>query len=356
KDSYRGRAAGAHATLISDSDHSVFTQNGSLNSFSLRSELSDCHFALVEGHKTLAAPKIIVVDEQGEILKWIQDGTVLNVHALVVSDKSKFQLYPSQFGFQEGGRGEVPKRASSTLQATSPMTNALENQNPMGIPGNVPIFERDDLEGIAKYVLNFVLNKASQAPLYGLVLAGGKSSRMGQDKGALQYHGQSQGQYLYKLLAQYCTKTFVSCRNDQESSSHLRELPQIHDRVIDMGPAGGILSAMLTYPEARWLVMACDLPLVDDHHIQHLILNSHPLSLVSGHVDLEGLPEPLSAIYRPEFKHKLFHFFGLGIQCPRKMLLNSLFHPLNNPDVGKLLNANTPEDYADVLQKIGATS
>ena len=280
----------------------------------MRSEITDCHLALVVGHKTVTAPKIIVVDEQGEILKWIQDGTVLDVHALVVSDKSKFQL-----------------------------------------PGNVPIFERDDLEGITKYVLNFVLSKASQAPLYGLVLAGGKSSRMGQDKGALQYHGQSQGQYLYKLLAKYCTKTFVSCRNDQESSSHLRELPQIHDRVIDMGPAGGILSAMLTYPEARWLVMACDLPLVDDHHIQHLILNSHPLSLVSGHVDLEGLPEPLSAIYRPEFKHKLFHFFGLGIQCPRKMLLNSLFHPLNNPDVGKLLNANTPEDYAHVLQKIGAT-
>ncbi|OFZ16456.1 MAG: molybdopterin-guanine dinucleotide biosynthesis protein B [Bdellovibrionales bacterium GWA2_49_15] len=314
KDSYRGRAAGAHSSLISDPCHYVFTQNGLMNIFSLRSDLSDCHFALVEGHKTIASPKIVVVDEQGEILKMIQDGSVVNVHAFVVSSKAKFQL-----------------------------------------PLDVPTFQRDDLEGIAQYVMNVVTEKANKAPLYGLVLAGGKSSRMGKDKGALSYHGETQGQFLYKLLAKYCDKTFVSCRNDQMSSPHLRELPQIHDRVIEMGPAGGILSAMLTYPEARWLVMACDLPLVDEAHIQHLIENAHPLALVSGHVDEEGLPEPLSAIYRPEFKQKLFSFIGLGVQCPRKMLLNSLFHPLTNPNVEKLLNANTPEDYASVLAKMGVT-
>ncbi|MBI2522326.1 MAG: bifunctional molybdenum cofactor guanylyltransferase MobA/molybdopterin-guanine dinucleotide biosynthesis adaptor protein MobB [Bdellovibrio sp.] len=311
KDSHRGRSAGAHAVLISDPNHYAFTQNGSLNAFSLREEIANCHFALVEGHKTVSAPKIIVVDEQGEILKWIQEGTVTNVQAFIVSDKTKFRL-----------------------------------------PDDVPTFHRDDLEGIAQYVFNIILEKANKAPLYGLVLAGGMSSRMGQDKGALSYHGQTQGEYVYQLLAKYCSKTFVSCRPDQENADHLRALPQIHDRVMNLGPAGGILSAMLTYPEARWLVMACDLPLVDDQHVQHLIENSHPLALVSGHVDADGLPEPLSAIYRPEFKQKLFQFLGHGIQCPRKMLLNSLFHPLSNPDINKLMNANTPEDYSTILQKL----
>mgnify|MGYP001607758307 CR=1 FL=1 len=54
------------------------------------------------------------------------------------------KVYPSQFGFQEGGRGEVPKRASSTLQATSPMANALENQNPKGIEEETELLDNEE--------------------------------------------------------------------------------------------------------------------------------------------------------------------------------------------------------------------
>ena len=52
--------------------------------------------------------------------------------------------------------------------------------------------------------------------LYGLILAGGKSSRMQTDKGELQYHETTnQRTYLYKMLNLFCNKTFVSCRNEQ---------------------------------------------------------------------------------------------------------------------------------------------
>ncbi len=308
--------AGPAARPLIEKLISKFTPQYKVTGLKRDPQISDYHFALLEEPQSITAPKIIVLDddEQGEILKLIQDGTVVNVHAFVVSPKIKLPL-----------------------------------------PAGVPTFAHDDLDGLAKYVLDFVFEKASKAPLFGLVLVGGKSSRMGQDKGALSYHGETQVQFLYKLLAKYCTKTFVSCRNDQEQSSHLQGLPQIHDSVTSTGPAAGILSAMMAYPEARWLVMACDLPLVDDQHLQHLITNAHPFALVSGHVDAQGLPEPLSAIYRPEFKHKLLHFFERGIKCPRKMLLNSLFQPLANPNIDKLTNANTPEDYTNILQKIGVT-
>ena len=53
------------------------------------------------------------------------------------------------------------------------------------------------------------------APLFGLVLAGGASTRMQQDKAALAYHGKPQLNWAYDLLADLCAATFISVRPDQ---------------------------------------------------------------------------------------------------------------------------------------------
>ncbi|MCB1934435.1 MAG: molybdenum cofactor guanylyltransferase, partial [Nitrosomonas sp.] len=98
-------------------------------------------------------------------------------------------------------------------------------------------------------------------PLYGLILAGGKSTRMGCDKGALVYHnGKDQVRYLYDVLSQFVAQVFVSVRGKQRSQSHLQGYNVIEDvRNID-SPLNGILSAMDRFPEAGWLVVAVDMP------------------------------------------------------------------------------------------------
>ena len=53
--------------------------------------------------------------------------------------------------------------------------------------------------------------------LNGLVLAGGKSTRMGKDKGQISYHGIPQSTYLYNLLKDICDNTFLSIREDQQN-------------------------------------------------------------------------------------------------------------------------------------------
>ncbi len=103
----------------------------------------------------------------------------------------------------------------------------------------------------------------SKNRLYGLVLAGGKSRRMGQDKALLARGEQSQLAYVVHLLKEQIDRVFVSARAEQKNEAERSQFEQIIDRYQDMGPIAGILSAMDEYPDVDWLVVACDLPNVD---------------------------------------------------------------------------------------------
>ena len=100
--------------------------------------------------------------------------------------------------------------------------------------------------------------------IHGLVLAGGKSRRMGSDKALLMQDGQSQLSRAVALLERHLPKVFVSARQDQAGEVERSKFEQIIDRYDDMGPIAGILTAMDNDPTVSWLVLACDLPNVDD--------------------------------------------------------------------------------------------
>ena len=92
--------------------------------------------------------------------------------------------------------------------------------------------------------------------LFGLVLAGGESRRMGHDKALLQRGGQSQLSYLASLLGHCTERVFVSARSDQLNDPERGRFATIADRYEGIGPIAGILSAMDAYPDADWLVVA----------------------------------------------------------------------------------------------------
>src|SRR5690349_4297820 len=93
------------------------------------------------------------------------------------------------------------------------------------------------------------------APLFGLVLAGGKSERMGVDKAALEFHGKPQLVWAYELLSQVCDRTFVSVRPDQADDPVRARLPQIVDLQPGIGPIAGISAAFTRHPDSAWLVL-----------------------------------------------------------------------------------------------------
>jgi molybdopterin-guanine dinucleotide biosynthesis protein A len=192
-----------------------------------------------------------------------------------------------------------------------------------------------------------------QNNIYGLVLSGGKSTRMGTDKGKLKYHGIPHRNYLYDLLSIKCERTFLSIRKSQQQEID-KEIDIIIDNDQYRGPFNGILSAHNSFPEVSWFVIACDLPFLDKETIQLLIKKRNPNKMATVYATNKSkLPEPLCAIWEPEGLIKAKEWLvNAQSSCPRKFLMNSdieLVFP-ENDDV--LFNANSKTDYQQALTKL----
>ncbi len=189
--------------------------------------------------------------------------------------------------------------------------------------------------------------------LYGLILSGGKSTRMGSDKGLLVYHGKPQREYLFELAAQFCDAVYYSVREDQLDSFPVNA-PVIMDRDEYRGPFNGILSAHEKHPEVAWLVLACDVPLLDAKGLWELVHGRNTTKYATAFSTKDsGLPEPLIAIWEPmalrASKTYLETAKGSG---PRKFLMNADIQLVEPSLEEQLYNANSKEDYQLVKEKL----
>ena len=190
-------------------------------------------------------------------------------------------------------------------------------------------------------------------PLYGLVLAGGESRRMGRDKALLDRQGRSQLEYLYSLVDGFAERTFVSARASQAAEAQRSRFPQIVDCYEGMGPVAGILSAMEKYPGADWLIVACDLPNVDADTLGHLLANRSALQPFTAYRSShDGLPEPLCAVYAAGSDAIVREFVADGVHCPRKIMIRSDTCLLEQPDPRALDNVNTPDDLESSILEV----
>jgi len=188
------------------------------------------------------------------------------------------------------------------------------------------------------------------APLYGLVLAGGRSTRMQRDKATLAYHGRTQLEWAMDLISPFVERAFVSVRPDQTQDPIRAKFPQIVDRQDNLGPIAGIMSAQAEHPDVAWLVLACDLPFLDAATLKHLVWarqEDRPATAYRSSHD--GLPEPLCAIYEPSSREAIAAYVATGKNCPRKFLIRSEAHLIEEPNPRALDNVNTPEEYGSAM-------
>lgn len=305
KDTHTMWNGGAFEVLISDQQHFAHVQRKNLGAFDARSSLISADILLIEGYKDLEIPKIIVCDEQDKILDVFKDKKE-NILGVVTSNT-------------------VRLRALSTVRCA----------------------HRDDINLIWSWIKNEFENKIRSTPLQGLVLCGGKSTRMHRDKALLGYHGKTQARFVYELLEQRCNNVFLSSRPGQLAGSDSERLPQIHDEFLDMGPLGGILTAMKKYPASSWVVAACDLPYLTQELLDTLLLKRNPYKFATCFKGWKEKPEPLFAVYEPKSYFRLLQGLGLGYQCPRSILMNSSIEELSLPNSNSLTNVNTLAEFEE---------
>ncbi len=186
--------------------------------------------------------------------------------------------------------------------------------------------------------------------LKGLVLTGGKSTRMGEDKSSMNYHGVPQYEYMADMIRPFCQEVFLSVRSDQNIDS---KYVKITDRFLDLGPYSGILSAFMTDPEAAWLVIAIDLPLLNIKEVQHLIQNRNSGKVATAFLNSDtGFPDPLCTVWEPRAYQRLLNFLSMGHSCPRKVLINSEIALINPLHQESLRNVNTQDERTEVLKQL----
>jgi molybdenum cofactor guanylyltransferase len=180
------------------------------------------------------------------------------------------------------------------------------------------------------------------APLYGLVLAGGKSSRMGRDKGLIEFHGKPQREFLFDLLGRFCERVYTSAYRGQEVPVRLNPIIDMYD----LGsPLNGILTAFEKFPDVAWLIIAVDMPRVNENVIADLIRHRKPEKIATCFFHItENFPEPLLTVWEPAAHIELLKFVAQGSISPRDFLHRHAVELVYPADDSIFLNVNSPDE------------
>lgn len=299
----------------------------------------------------------IVLDDNGRVifstdsaLHGALHGTLQNVYDGVVVNGQHFEAAAQIIICDKKKLQSVRNRKSQITNAIAlfqPFEETVDEeyfelaQNP-----DIPVLK--NIEALAEFLRNYWVRKSE---IRMLILAGGKSTRMGEDKAFISYHNIPQWKYLKQLANDLSIPVSVSCRSDQFSLFNDTEI--ITDALQSNGPAVGIYSAMKAYPDATWLVVACDMPLVSKSDIEYLLSQRDSTAFASAFFNEEKKwPEPLFTLWEPRARIVLWNALEGEKTCPRKLLTQlqpKLISPLNKE---VLLNVNFPEEKREIEKNI----
>jgi molybdopterin-guanine dinucleotide biosynthesis protein A len=303
------------------------TSSGNVNKFQQRLDFAQYDYVFINGNHYQGAKQILILDEAKEasVLKRLAQ---LDNIQFVVKLNSKTEYF--DFLVEK-----YPQIKNSTC------------------------YTIDEVDAIADHINNLIQEKI--APVKGLVLVGGKSTRMGQDKSELNYFGKPQKQVAKELLENNNLETYYSVRSFHQAQGNNErtnvissevEKSQIPDTFYNLGPFGGICSAFQKNPNTAWFVLATDVPFVNDEVIQLLLKHRNPSKTATA---IKGkskdFVEPLITIYEPKAYPILLQYLAQGYSCPRKMLINSDVEIIEIDD-NLIRNINTPEEFIEAKNEI----
>lgn len=180
-------------------------------------------------------------------------------------------------------------------------------------------------------------------PVWGCVLIGGRSSRMGTPKHLIELGGQSWVERTVAVLGQVVEQVVVAGGGELPPS--LRTLPRVADIAELGGPLAGILAVLRAYPAVSWLVVACDQPDMHPDALRWLLSSRAPGVLaVLPDIAGNGRVEPLLAYYDQAMRPVLEEMAASGHRrMNRLQSVAGVISPCPPAHLhGSWLNINTP--------------
>jgi molybdopterin-guanine dinucleotide biosynthesis protein A len=183
----------------------------------------------------------------------------------------------------------------------------------------------------------------------GVVLAGGKSVRLGRDKAAEIFSGQNLLGRTVGLLSQVASEVVVSGRDPAALGV---DVPWFPDAVSGKGPAGGILTALESYGRPI-LAVSCDLPFLDEQTLRRLLharKQRHPDVLLTTYRRTDsGFIESLVAVYEPGGAPLLRRAIAAGVNRLFSVFTENLrlhldYDPSDAITAKPFFNVNYPRD------------
>jgi molybdenum cofactor guanylyltransferase len=197
----------------------------------------------------------------------------------------------------------------------------------------------------------------------GIVLCGGKSTRMGTPKATLPFGPETMLQRVIRLLGTVVSPIVVVAAREQV----LPELPGdviiTRDEREARGPLEGLRAGLRALPDSVGMayVTSCDVPLLVPDFVTRMfeLLGDHDIAVM----EIDGFRHPLSAVYRrntlPQVESllaqdKLRPGFLFDAVHTRRVLPEEMVSA--DPALRTLRNLNTPEDYLEALQDAGLSA
>ncbi len=184
--------------------------------------------------------------------------------------------------------------------------------------------------------------------LTGIILAGGKSSRMGKDKGLCKFNGKTLVSYAIDTLKPLCGNLLISANHFPEKYQQFN-IPVISDEIKNIGPMGGIYTCIKHSTTQHNLVLSCDTPFVGTILLRHLLnrVNNEQVVAPAHHT---FLIEPLSTYYATNVLNEIkqaidennFKLIDLFKKIRFKSVLMDKLLPFKADH--SFLNINRPED------------
>jgi molybdopterin-guanine dinucleotide biosynthesis protein A len=195
---------------------------------------------------------------------------------------------------------------------------------------------------------------ASQKGISGFVLAGGKSSRMGQDKALMRLGGKLLVQRAAEILRPFVREVTLLAPAGRYRNLGLS---MVADKWPDQGPLAAVCTGLLS-SSAEWSIfLACDLPLVSRQFIRLLVQRVRATRSDAVVPRTEDGWQPLSAAYHSRCRTA----FARAIQEDGRSIIR-LFDEVRVEVIthdemvsaglreGELVNMNTPEDWARIAE------